>query len=138
MSRPPGLRNHARGTLRSASACRPRRGEGRGASLAGGGRWSGRHRSAVGAGAGHFDRLRLMPDIDALWLRLLWFGQPDRQHALLVCGFDRVAVDVLGKRERADEPSLPALASITPNRTIARGALARHHELTLDRLGREV
>src|SRR3954463_2661598 len=79
-----------------------------------------------------------MPDIDALRLRLLWLGQPDGQHSLGVCGFDRVAVDVLGERERPDEPSLPALASITPNRPVARGALARHHELSLDRLGRKV
>src|SRR5256885_6880016 len=76
----PALRNHARSTFRSAPARRPRRG-GRG------GRWSERLRSVVGARAGHLDRLRPMPDIDALRLRLLWLGQPDPQYPLLVCGF---------------------------------------------------
>src|SRR3954451_2854944 len=79
-----------------------------------------------------------MPDIDALRLRLLRLGQPDPQHSLAVFGFDRVAVDVLGERERADEPSLPALASVTPDGAVAGGTLARHHELTLARFGREV
>src|SRR5436853_1611651 len=79
-----------------------------------------------------------MPDSNPLRLRLLRLGQPDPQHSLGVFGLDRVAVDVLGERERADEPSLPTLASITPNRPVARAALTRHHKLTLDRLGREV
>src|SRR4051794_22073371 len=79
-----------------------------------------------------------MPDIDPLRLRLLRLGQPDPQHTLGVFGLDRVAVDILRERERADEPSLPTLASVTPNRPIAGATLTRHHELTLDRLGREV